>query len=71
MGSFAILLWSSLLDYVLVGGSKVRRGVRGGHREGGVEVRLEERWGRRTGKEGGGGSLTLTLILSNLIFSIV
>ena len=46
-------------------------GVREGGGEEGVEVSLKERWGRWTGKEGGGGSLSLALIPSNLIFSDV
>ena len=53
-------------------GGQVRcmEGVRGGGGEEGAEVTLE-RWRRRMRKEGGGGSLSLTLIPSNLIFSAV
>ena len=44
---------------------------RGGCEEEGAQGRLEGRWGRWTRKEDGGGSLSLTLIPSNLIFNIV
>ena len=46
-------------------------GRTGGGREVGAQGRLEIRWGRWIGKEGRGGSLYLTLIPSNLIFSVV
>ena len=45
--------------------------MRGRGLEEGTKIRLEERWGRWNKKEGGGSSLSLTLIPSNLIFSVV
>ena len=45
--------------------------MRGGGWEEGVEVKLKERWGKRIGKESGGGSLSLTLIPSNLIYTVI